>query len=239
MLLAYGGAAALAYRVAPGWGDALGRLTARLAHPPALYFLALVGLSFAVYQPLAAQFRPETWLDFGPFWIQISRALHYALYFTAGAGLGACGLDRGLLDPGEKLARRWPLWALAAALSFALAIAALLTILGSFQHGGPGSMLLMAGNLAFVLCCGASSFAMLGLFVRRVRRLPPWLASLAANAFGIYLLHYACVSWLQLALLDATIPGLVKALLVFTGAVAASWVATILLRRNRYLARVL
>lgn len=239
VLLAFGGVSALLYRVAPGWGEALGRLTARLTRSPLLYFLALLAISAAAYLPLAAHFRPENWLDFGPFWIQISRALHYAVYFTAGAGLGACGLDRDLLDPDGKLARRWPLWAAAATLSFALAVAMLLAIVGTFEHGGPSLALLIAGNLAFVLCCGASSLAVLALFVHRARRMPRWLASLAANAFGIYLFHYACVSWLQLALLGAALPGLVKALLVFAGAVAASWLATALLRRIRAVAGIL
>lgn len=237
VLLAFGGMAALAFRLAPGWGTALGRLTARLASSPSVYGLALVAVSAAAYQPLAAHFRPETWLDFGPFWIQISRALHYAVYFTAGVGIGACGLDRGLLDPQGRLARRWPLWVGAAVLSFAGAMAVLMAILDSFARGGPSTGLLAAGNFAFVLCCAASSLAVVGLFIRHARSAPRWLASLTANAYGIFLLHYAAVTWLQLALLPASLPGLLKALLVFLGAVAASWAATAALRRVPALAR--
>jgi peptidoglycan/LPS O-acetylase OafA/YrhL len=242
VLLAFATLAALAFRAAPVWGAALGRATARLAARPALYGCALVGLSFAVYQPMAAHFTPENWLHFGPFWIQIARSLHYALYFVAGIGIGACGLDRGLLEPEGKLARRWPLWAAAAALSYASAVAVLLAILGSYQTGGPAKTLLAAGNLAFVLCCATSSLAAIALFVRRVRRVkrtPRWLESLTANAFGIYLLHYAAVSWLQLTLLPVELPGIAKALLVFAGAVAASWALTAALRRIPALQRVL
>ncbi|MEO8197064.1 MAG: acyltransferase [Thermoanaerobaculia bacterium] len=239
VLLAFAGAAALVYRFAPEWGTALGRLSERLARAPIFYFLALLAITAAAYLPLAAHFRPETWLDFGPFWIQISRALLYAVYFAAGAGIGAGGLDRGLLDPAGRLARRWPLWAGAAALSFGLAMAVLFAILGAFAHGGPSVPLLAAGNLAFVLCCATTSLAVLGLCVRRVRRSPRWLANLEANAFGIYLLHYAAVSWLQLALLPVALPGSGKWLLVFIGAVAASWLTTALLRRMPALARLL
>lgn len=239
VLLAFAGLAALGYRFRPGWGTALGRLTAGLADRPALYLLALAGASAAAYQPLAAHFSPETWLDFGPFWIQVSRALHYTVYFVAGVGIGAVGLDRGLLDPAGRLARRWPLWAASAACAYALAIAIVLTILGSYAEGGPSPMLLAAGNGAFVLCCATSSLALLGLFVRRVRRAPGWLASLTANAYGIFLLHYAAVTWLQLVLLPVALPGLVKALLVWAGAVAASWAATALLRRLPAIARIL
>ena len=239
VLLAFAGAAALAFRGAPRWGTALGRLTARLAPRPALYFLVLVATSAAAYQPLAAYFRPETWLDFGPLWIQVSRALLYAVYFAAGVGLGACGLDQGLLDRQGRLARRWPLWAAAAALAFSVAVAALLAILGSFEHGGPSAGMLATGNFAFVLCCAATSLAVLGLFVRHAPRPSRALESLTVNAFGIFLLHYAAVSWLQFALLEVALPGIVKALLVFGGAVTASWAATAALRRVPALARLL
>lgn len=239
VLLAFAAVAALVYRFAPGWGPGLGRLTARLAARPALYFLALVVVSAAAYQPMAAHFSPENWLDFGPFWIQISRALHYAVYFVAGVGLGVCGLDRGLFEPGGRLARRWPLWAASAGLSYVVAIAILLAIMGSYASGGPSAMLLAAGNLAFVLCCATSSLAVLGLFVRTVRSVPRWLDSLIANAFGIYLLHYAAMSWLQLSLLSTPLPGIAKALLVFLGAVAVSWSATWLLRRIPAVGRIL
>jgi len=239
VLLAIGGAAAIAYRVAPGWGTVLGRWSGRLSGRPALYFAALVAASAAAYLPLAAAFRPETWLHFGPCWIQISRALHYTVYFAAGAGLGAFSLDRGLLDPRGKLARRWPLWGIAAAISFAAGIVALLAILDSFPSGGPSFALTTAGNLTFVLCCGLTSFAVLAIFLRFARHSNRWLDSLTANAYGIYLLHYVGVSWLQLALLDTPARGAVKGLVVFLGAVAASWGATALLRQMPAVARVL
>lgn len=62
---------------------------------------------------------------------------------------------------------------------------------------------------------------------------------LSANAYGIYLLHYFCVSWLQLLLLKAALPGTVKGLLVFAGAVLASWGLSALLRRIPAVRRVI
>ena len=52
-------------------------------------------------------------------------------------------------------------------------------------------------------------------FVRFARRPNRVVDSLSANAFGIYLLHYACVSWLQWLLLPASLSGPVKGTLVF------------------------
>ena len=42
------------------------------------------------------------------------------------------------------------------------------------------------------------------------------LDSLNANAFGMYLVHYLFVVWLQFALLGLPLPGFVKAAIVFS-----------------------
>jgi peptidoglycan/LPS O-acetylase OafA/YrhL len=94
------------------------------------------------------------------------------------------------------------------------------------------------GNATFVLCCACTSLACLAVFVRFSRRNNRATESFGANAYGIYLLHYFCVSWLQLALLRADLPGAVKWLAVTTGAVAVSWSLSAALRRVPGVARV-
>jgi hypothetical protein len=61
--------------------------------------------------PLALVFNPFRWTQFGPFFFQTSRILHYLVYFLIGAGAGASGLECGLLARDGTLARRWSLWA--------------------------------------------------------------------------------------------------------------------------------
>ncbi|MDQ2844159.1 MAG: hypothetical protein M3Y72_24590 [Acidobacteriota bacterium] len=56
-------------------------------------------------------------------------------------------------------------------------------------------------------------------------------ALLRDNAHGMYLIHYAFVSWLQYLLLPETVPAIAKGLFVFGGTVALSWGTTALLRR--------
>jgi len=138
--------------------------------------------------------------------------------------------------PDGRLARRWPAWVLSSLGAFGLA--AIATILALAPHAdqkvwGP------VGGLAFALSCAASSFAFLALFVRfAARRGKPW-DSLRANAYGIYLPHYAFVSWLQYLLLKAPLSGLAKASIALLGALALSWCATAALRRVPGVARVL
>jgi fucose 4-O-acetylase-like acetyltransferase len=239
LLLALGGLAAVAFKLWPGWGAFLGRLSGRLAKHPIAYFGALIAASALAYLPMTAKFGPEIWSHFGPCWVQTGRLLHYAVYFFAGAGLGACGLDRGLLAADGKLARRWPLWALASIAAFALAVAAVIVTLPTLAKGGPGPLLGTLGNMTFVLSCACSSLAFMAIFLRFARTAHPLSDSLGANAYGIYLLHYFCVSWLQLALLRSSLPGIVKGLLVFAGALALSWCLSAALRRVRWIARVM
>jgi surface polysaccharide O-acyltransferase-like enzyme len=97
----------------------------------------------------------------------------------------------------------------------------------------------VAADGGFVLSCAATSFAFLALFVRFAKSRSKIWDSLTANAYGIYLVHYAFVSWLQYVLLKAALPAVVKGSLVLAGAVALSWAVTAALRRIPAVARVI
>jgi surface polysaccharide O-acyltransferase-like enzyme len=56
------------------------------------------------------------------------------------------------------------------------------------------------------------------------------LDSLSQNAYGMYLVHYVFVVWLQYAMLGVLIPAIVKVAIVFTGTLLMSWAATAALR---------
>jgi peptidoglycan/LPS O-acetylase OafA/YrhL len=236
VLLAFDVVAAALVLVLPRWGDALGRLAAGAGRRPIGFFALLVAASAVVYIPLALAFNPFSWSVLGPCTFQTSRLLHYLAYFLVGAGVGAYGLDRGLLAPDGKLARRWALWAVGALLAFGLAagvaVAAMTGHIGS--RGWE-----MAGDASFVLSCAASSFAFLALFVRFAKTRGRVWDSLGENAYGMYLLHYVFVSWLQYALLQAGLPAIAKGSLVFLGTALLSWGATAALRRIPAVARVI
>jgi len=63
--------------------------------------------------------------------------------------------------------------------------------------------------------------------------------SLSENAYGMYLIHYVFVSWLQYARLRAGLPAIAKGSLVFLGTALMSWGATAAARRIPALARVI
>jgi peptidoglycan/LPS O-acetylase OafA/YrhL len=59
-----------------------------------------------------------------------------------------------------------------------------------------------------------------------------WVSdSLNNNAYGMYLVHYVFVVWLQYALLDAQLGAVAKAAIVFGGTLLLSWATTAAIRR--------
>lgn len=237
VLLAFDAAAAGLYLLWPRWGHVLGRVTSGARRRPALFFGLLAAVSAAAYLPMALAFNPFAWASFGPFFFQTSRLLHYAVYFLAGAAVGAYGLQQGLLAPDGRLARRWPLWLTASLVAFS-GIVVIMILVSAAGQAVPRS-LEITGDLVFALSCAASSFAALAFFVRFARKGHPILDSLRRNAYGMYLLHYAFVSWLQYFFLKAPLSGLTKGSLVFLGTVLLSWAATAALRRLPAVARVI
>ena len=170
------------------------------------------------------------------FQFQTSRPVHYFVYFMMGVAVGAHGLQEGLLSHDGKLARRWWLWALAAVGCGALAASLVVVMLTSKGPAQP--ILVYAGDAAFVLSCATLCFALLAVFTRFVRRSNPIFDSLAANSYGIFIVHYAFVAWLQFALLHESLFGAEKWGLVTVAAYVASWLATAAARRLPGVARI-
>jgi glucans biosynthesis protein C len=211
------------YWLAPRWAEFLGRLSATAGVRPGRYFTALVGISALAYMPLAAAFKPWEWSQFGPFAFQPGFTLDYVVYFFAGLGFGAHGLEHGLLDPAGMLARRWAAWlgsALAAFLVWIIPTA----LITQQQATVPG--LKIIADFGFVLSSAASCFALVSVFVRFATRRRSVLDSLSENAYGIYLVHYVFVIWLQYLLLGLQLFAIAKAAIVFSGTLLLSWAVT-------------
>lgn len=220
-------AAAALYRLMPRRSEALARaLSAEGAPMPRLF--GLLAASALAYVPLALAFGPMRWSEFGPFAFQLSRPLHYAVYFFAGIGFGARGVERGLFAPDGPLARRWPFWLAAALASFLLWIALSAWVIGDNGKAPPG--LQVADDLGFVLASFANCFCVLAAVLRFARHFSRLLDSLKDNAYGMYLVHYVFVVWLQYALLAAALPAVVKGGLVFAVTLLASWGVSAALR---------
>jgi glucan biosynthesis protein C len=230
-LLILGVVAAALHKVCPTWGDRLGKLAAGSRTDPLRFIVILTAASAVAYVPLALIYSPWAWFQYSAFGFQWCRPLHYTVYFFAGAAVGAYGLERGLLAADSVLTRRWPVAVGAAVLGLALWMTPTAIIMGG-GNDNPGPLWLqLIANVGFTVCCAAGCLAVMAVAIRFATAKRRWLDSLSANAYGMYLVHYPFVVWMQYALLNAPLPAIVKAAIVFAVAVASSW-ATVAALRN-------
>jgi hypothetical protein len=215
LLLAFDCLATLMYRVAPLPGCLIRRGSTIILDSPVAFFGVLLGISIAAYLPIAIIIGPLRWIGIGPFHAQVSRILLYLVYFLAGTAIGAYGIDRSMFRSDGALAKRWWGWLAVGLMSYIVFIIMVVVVTAKDRT--------IVSEIAFVLCCGATVFGMTGLFLRIAKRRVGILDSLSANSYGIYVVHYVFVTWLQYLLLGSPLaPGL-KGMVVFLGTLILSW----------------
>lgn len=197
---------------------------------PVWWFGVVLACSLLAYLPLLAAIGPSRWLSYGPLAIQGSRIGLYATYFAAGILLAGSG-PRDVFPLGRQLARQWPGWGLLAALT----LTAFILVTAGATHGAgaglPARLRTMLLGTALAIFCAAACFALPAVFLRFRNKHRALSASLSANSFGIYLLHYPAVTWMQCGLLGVPASAVAKGATVFVVALLASWGGTVLLHR--------
>ncbi|HEX5508534.1 MAG TPA: acyltransferase [Pseudolabrys sp.] len=219
-LLALSVMAAVFYFFAPRYTDWLDAIGGWAGARPARLFAILVATSLVAYVPLALIFSPMRWSASGPFALQFSRPGLYFLYFFVGIALGKFVAGGDLFTPSGPLARRWITWTIVAVAGFCCWAG--MTSLTMPNWNAAPFVARLAASIAFAVACAAGGLFLIAVCVRFSGR-HRILDSLSKHAYGIYLIHYVFVVWLQYALLDAALPAPVKAVIVFCGALAASW----------------
>ena len=158
---------------------------------------------------------------------QYSRPLLYLVYFFAGIGIGATGIENGLLAGDGLLARRWWLWLVLGVLTLFLWMGVTYLTLG----GNAPIPIQIVSDLTFVVACAASCAGLIAASLRFSVKRSPLLASVSNNAYSLYLLHYSFAVWMQYALLDVALPPVIKGLIVFTVTMTASWLIILAVQR--------
>ena len=93
--------------------------------------------------------------------------------------------------------------------------------------------------MAVASFCASMAFAVPTLFLRW-RSLPLALMDrMQPSAYGIYLLHFLPLLWLQYLVYVPAWPAAVKFAIVLVGTLSVSWLAAALLRRLPLVARVI
>jgi surface polysaccharide O-acyltransferase-like enzyme len=240
VLLAFDLSASALYRLSPRLVDPINRLSLRGYEHPTEFFLFLLGVTAVVYVPARLYFGPSHWFEFGPFDIQASRVLLYAAYFFIGAGVGAANFDRGVLSADGRLAKSSWGWVIATLVPYCL-LWVLITIKREILGNPPvlPHWYEASYGVFFVAFSAAILFAILAYFLRFKGSGWSILDPMQGDAYGIFLVHYPIVLWLQYWLFDFDLPAIAKALIAFVLTVAFSWAATAALRKIPGATRVL
>ncbi len=242
VLLALDVMAAAVWWIAPGTIDALGRLIYVARDRPVTVFGVFMIASITAYLPMHLAFGDISWLEWDgfPLPIQTSRILLYPAYFIAGVGVGAVNLRAGLLAENGELARRWPVW-LAFALVFYLVILGLVYIHHNWvaDFGSPPLLWKTSYGLAFAIYSAAMAFTVSAVFLRSAESSWRLFDALRPSAYGIFLLHYIFIIWLQYAVYDHPFPAAVKFAIVLSGTLSMSWALTVMLRKIPAVARMI
>jgi peptidoglycan/LPS O-acetylase OafA/YrhL len=239
VLLAFGLLASVLYRLSPNLLDPINRLSQQSFDQPAKFYLFLLAVTAVAYIPALLYFGPSRWFQFGPFDVQASRVLLYAAYFFAGAGVGAAHLDRGVLSEDGRLAKSSWGWLIATLIPYCLMWVMIYIKREILGNPDVQPAWYLAGyGLFFVAFSAAILFAILAFFLGSNRS---WnmLDRMQGDAYGIFLVHYPIVLWLQYWLFDFDLPAIVKAAIAFVLTVALSWAVTAALRKIPGATRVL
>jgi surface polysaccharide O-acyltransferase-like enzyme len=233
--------------MAPRVLSAFGRLISALRERPLSAFAAFLTLSVVCYLPMHLAFGDGAWFEPGhyPFPVQTSRLLLYPAYFFVGVGIGAISSRAGPLAENGAIARRWPIW-----LGFAVLFYAAILLLVYAHHNwienfaSPALWWRTAYGVAFASFSAAMAFTLPATSLRLAKSsgwksVLGWLDAMQPSAYGIYLLHYMPIIWLQYAVYDPAWPAGVKAAIVFVGTLGSSWLLTVWLRKIPFVARMI
>jgi len=225
-LLALTMLASALHAFAPRFVEFLAKHSAGAAAHPVRYCVALTVAATIAYVPMALAFTPMDWSNHGLLAVQFCRPLLYTVVYLAGLGTGALGLEQGLFAPQGKLAGQWKRWLAGGFAAYALWIG-----LMAWSMQMPGVLVLeVAADVSFAICCITGCFAAFAAALRFGAVPSRILGSASENAFGMYVLHYPFVVWLQYALLGVTLFAVAKGAIVFAGSLACSWILAIVFR---------
>ena len=240
VLLALDALAAVLWIAAPRAVAGTGRAVAAWRDRPGRAVAIFLAVTIIAYVPLRLAVGDAAWLAFGPIPIQTSRILLYASSFFVGVVIGATDLRTGLFDASGAFAERSLRW-----LGIALVGYAGILLLVYVKHSVlPDPYALppwyeIAYSLSFAVFSAGMACTLLALMLRFSDARLTLLDALRPSAYGIFLVHYILIIWLQYAVYDLTLGPIAKFAIVFAGTLTGSWLVVLILRRVPVIARII
>ncbi len=232
VLFAFDVVACVLYRLSPNMLDPINRLSLYGRRRPAVFFAVMLAVTAAFYVSGLMYYGPSSWFEFGPFSVQHGRVMLYATYFFFGAGIGVHYLDRGLLAADGRLAQHTFGWMILALVPYCM-----MWVLIYIKREILGNPVWLPdwyeGTYGFFFAAFSVSvlFLILAYFFRFKQSGTSLLDPMRADAYGMFLVHYPIVLWLQYWLFDYDLPAIVKATIAFVLTVVLSWAVTAALRK--------
>jgi Acyltransferase family len=240
VLLAFDLTASLLYRVSSTLVFPINKVSELGFSEPWRFWLLLVAVTEIAYIPPLIHYGVNHWFQFGPFSVQASRVLLYASYFFIGAGVGCASMASGVLSPeGQLPTMRWK-WLFVTLLPYA-GMWCMIFVKREILDNPPDLPWwyhLIYGTF-FVLFSASIMLTILGFFLHDKSPGPNLLDRMQGEAYGMFLVHYPIVLWIQYFLFDVGVPAIVKATIAFVLTVILSWGATAALRKIPGATRVL
>jgi surface polysaccharide O-acyltransferase-like enzyme len=228
LLLAFNVLIVVLYRIAPHLGGSIISRLSSLFNRPLAFFGVLFGITTVAYLPLVLLFGFDHWTTIGPITFQTSRILLYLAYFLVGTAIGVYGIDRTMFNSKNTFASRGWIGMVVSPVSFFVMLIFLVNPTGLIFYG-----------IAFTFTCAAAVLGFIAIFLRFTKQHKGIIDSLSDNSFGIYIIHYVIVIWLQFWLLEIQLPAILKASIVFLGTLILSWGIIAAIRRIPVVARVI
>ncbi|MFD2934449.1 acyltransferase family protein [Spirosoma flavum] len=241
LLLAFDSVAVIIFSRQPSFFPAVGNWLANLSKHPMRLSAVIYGLVALSLIPLSLWVGQYTWVGrWGPFDFQLNRLLFYLFFFLLGSCLGATDWQNHLFRQGKLFGKDWLFW-------LGLSLVCYIVVINISSFGAnqvkQGKLSPTEGyflyDLVFVASCLASMSACLSFFKQKISKPMSGWGSLSANAYGIYVVHYGFVTWLQFAFLGVNLPVIVKFIFVFSGTLSLSWLSSRLARRSSLIAQIL
>ena len=241
VLLALDAIAAVLWAVAPKLFDAAGAWIDKLRERPMAAFATFLAFSIAIYVPLHVIVGDAAWFELGryPLPIQTSRILLYGGYFFTGVAIGALGLRTGILAEQGALARRWATWLCFAGLFYGAILLLVYAHHNWMDFNNPPLWWKIDYGLAFALFSAAMAFTVPAIYLHTAKSSLKLLDAIQPSAYGIFLVHYIFIIWLQYVMYDPAWPAFAKFAIVFMGTLVGSWLTVIALRKIPVVARMI
>ncbi|MFO1259003.1 MAG: acyltransferase family protein [Gammaproteobacteria bacterium] len=212
----------------------------------AWYYKVLM-LGFVAYMLMMLEPHLFTHL-FGPFWLQPNRLLLYISLFIFGVRLGNSWRYESLMFSLEaRWVRLWWVWISVSVMIYALIYYIILYRLDLDQQSiqllqnlrGVSvneKQLLNLGffilyNLVFPIVCILMIYGLMGIYLKYINFHSRIFKYLSDHAYGISLVHFPIVVWLQYVLTQYDYPNVVKIALVFVLTFLICFVLSVLIRK--------